>query len=194
MSGESFEISAREADFLGVYAARYLVASRRTWSDLYIMPVCRMLECAKPSPAGIEPVIMMNAWGRTLHTRAFQMIVDKCRTLDRERKAPRTEPVVLTKAELSAVAWLCTCYALGRMTGAVDDVCTFLETHATHLEPKAVSWITALIRQTLRDGGGGMECDRVRWAEALLALEHEAEERDTAESVRRAWEVDHDQE
>lgn len=186
MTRVKFSITAQEANFLSVYAARYLVASRRSWSDLYILPVCRMLECAKPS--GIEQVIMMNAWGRTLHTRAFQMVVDKCRTLDRERKAPRTEPVTLTKAELSAVAWLCTCYALGRMTGAVDDVCTFLETHAAHFTPEAVSWITALIRQTLRDGGGGMECHRVRWAEALLALEHEAEERDTAASVSRAWE------
>lgn len=117
-------------------------------------------------------MIMINAWTHLLHTRAFFMIRDKCRALDRKREPPRTKPVKLTEKELGAVAWLYTCATLGNYSSVVTHkACSFLEKHAAHFTPEDVSWIAGLIRQTLRDADGGNESDRARWKEALHALE-----------------------
>ena len=76
----------------------------------------------------------------------------------------RTEPKFLVSENMMMWAFR---YALGRMTGAVDDVCMHLKNNWKDLEPFTQNQIQDEIRTAIERGQAGHQCDVENWEEIL---------------------------
>lgn len=185
---------SHEAGLYGLHAVQYLLRSAGfgvSWNEGFVGPVLKLLPCVEP-PVGqsLETSFRecLSDGGNGCGSLTGRRLLERAREADRLTERP--DEVTLTSAELGAVAWLATCHAVtdGEPVSAAD-VCSLLIRRHGEMMPEAVSWISHFIRASLRDGKI-RKTVRARWTEALHALESAAEERDIADSVNRAWEVE----
>lgn len=204
MSEKCYLIEPAECRSIGLYAARSVITSINHADADSVSPVIKMLD-----HSGTDTVIQIRHEACLDDAMRFE-----CQFVRSEgygvltewikagyRKPRRTDSLYLNSEELGYVMWLAAAYATGRTDTAVNDVCAFLIKHAGHLTPVATKWFCAAIRRSLTPEGikwtyspAGLSADDERvirvvsqWKRALHALESALEERDTAESVSRAW-------
>lgn len=76
----------------------------------------------------------------------------------------RTEPKFLVSE--NTIMWAFR-YALGRRTGAVDDVVSTLKDHWKQLEPQTQVQIQEEIKTAIQRGVAGADCDVKCWEKVL---------------------------